>query len=146
MGNITPANPTTTPWMNQNVPNMKYVAYANILAGAQGMVAWLTKRGCITYANQGDLSGYMSQLQQYCYLGCVGNTDPSNNQTITQGNYTAYQSGISGYLVKLASVTPDPPSWWSLLTTSDQALLAAGGITAAAVGATAWYTGNLPRW
>lgn len=111
-GNVTPSASQIAAgisWMTQNVPNMRYIVYPSAVAGAQGMLSWLSSRGVLPYAEAGDLSGYMGRLQAGCYLGCVGNTDPSSNDPITQQSYTNYQNGIASWMAKLANVVPAPP-------------------------------------
>ena len=127
LGNVTPSAAQVAAgiaWMTQNVPNMKYIAYANPVAGAQGMMGWIRGHGLLPYAEQGDLAGYVQQLQNGCYLGCVGNTDPSNGKAITTQDYANYSSGISAWMSKLAGVTPTAPPM--PLDWGDVALGAAG--------------------
>jgi hypothetical protein len=112
LGNITPSASQLNAgiaWMTQNVPNMKFISYPNAVAGAAGMMGWIRSHGLLPYAESGDLSGYTGRLQAGCYLGCVGNTDPSNGQPITAQAYTNYQSGIAAWMTKLAKVKPVAP-------------------------------------
>lgn len=109
-GNVTPT-PTQLAqgiaWMNQNLP-MKYIAYADPVAGAAGMLGWLQLHGLLSYASSGDLDGYTQALRSGCYLGCVGNTDPTGH-TVSQTDYDNYRAGIAAYMKSLASVTPVAP-------------------------------------
>ena len=112
-GNTTPSTSQLAagvPWMTQGVRNMKYLAFPDPVSGARSMVQWVTSRGLLPYAEANDLAGYVGRLQAGCYLGCVGNVDPSTGSEITAQDYANYQSGIAGWMQRLAGVTPvDPP-------------------------------------
>ena len=143
MGNVTPSQGQISAgisWMNQNLP-MKYIAFSDIVAGSRAMVNWIIARGALPAANSGDLVGYMSKLQASCYLGCIGNTDPTGH-TVTAADYAGYQSGIASRMSTLATVTPEMPSWWEVLSPADIAL-GTTAVAAAAVGAIAL---TRPEW
>jgi hypothetical protein len=136
-GNVTPTAAQVsggTPWMTQNVKNMKYLAFGDPVSGAKAMVAWLSARGLLTFATQGNLQGYMGQLQTSCYLGCVGNTDPSTGIAISANDYSNYQAGISSWMSKLNGVTPVPPPMPGALSMTDYAIIGAAlaGVSAVA--------------
>jgi len=143
MGNTTPSPAQVKAgisWMNQGLP-MQYIAFPDIVAGSRDMVNWLSRRGALPYANSGDLAGYMARLQASCYLGCIGNTDPTGH-TVTAADYSGYQSGIATRMATLATVTPEMPSWWEILSPFDIAL-GTTALAAAAVGAVAIVK---PEW
>jgi hypothetical protein len=128
-GNVTPSAAQLAAgieWDTQGVPNMKYTVFPNAVAGAKGMLAWLAPRGLLAAATANDLDTYMALLQSGCYLGCVGNVDPSTGQVITAAAYTNYRAGIVSWMSKLSGVVPvaPPGSGWSL----SEKLLAAAAL------------------
>jgi len=121
-------------WMDQGfVGQMQYISYPSLIAGCAGMVSFIKAYGAIPYAQNGDLPGYMGRLQARCYLGCVGNVDPTTNRPIPAYSYVAYQAGIASYMAKLANVTPEIPAWWNFLTPLDWTFTAAGVVGVAAL-------------
>jgi hypothetical protein len=134
-GNVTPSAAQLAAgirWMNQNVPGMKYIAYADPISGAKGMLGWLSAHGLLAPAAAGDLTGYMAQLRAGCYLGCIGLTDPTGH-TISQTDYDNYQAGISTWMSKLSGVVPAPPQLGSSVGRNVAilaAILTAGGLAA----------------
>jgi hypothetical protein len=132
-------------WMTQGVANMKYLAFPDPVSGARSMVQWVTSHGLLPYAEANDLAGYTARLQAGCYLGCVGNTDPSTGHPITQQAYTNYQAGIAGWMQRLANVIPVAPSMPATPTTLATAfLLGSATLAAGAVGAFYVTHGRLP--
>lgn len=142
-GNVTPSAAQLAAgisWMTQNVPNMKYIAYDNAVDGAKGMLGWIRSHGLLPFAEAGDLAGYVGQLEKGCYLGCVGNTDPSNGKPITADNYAAYQRGIASWMAKLSGVMPVlPPMPWNWKDVA----VAGVGVIALGLAATAFLR---PDW
>ena len=115
-GNVTPSPAQVAvgiPWMNQGLSAMKFISFSDPISGAKAMMGWIQSRGLLSYAEQGDLSGYVGRLQAGCYLGCVGNTDPVRGVAISQQDYDNYRAGISSWMAKLSSVTPVPPPFVS---------------------------------
>jgi hypothetical protein len=111
-GNVTPSASQIAAgidWMTQNVPNMRFISYSDPVSGAKGMLGWLQTHGLLAYAAANDLTGYMGKLSAGCYLGCIGNTDPSNGRTISQTDYDNYRAGISAWMSKLSKVAPAAP-------------------------------------
>ena len=140
MGNVTPSAAQLAAgisWMTQGVPNMKYIAYPDAVSGAKGMLGWIQSHGLLPYAEAGDLAGYAAKLQAGCYLGCVGNIDPSNGKPITQQAYASYEAGISSWMSKLSGVAPVVPpmpnGFWQ------KALIAAASLTVAGAVAVVVY-------
>jgi hypothetical protein len=136
MGNVTPSAAQIAAgisWMTQGVPNMRFIAYPDAVSGARGMLGWLQGHGLLPYAEANDLVGYTARLAAGCYLGCIGSTDPSNGQTITQANYNSYAGGIASWMQKLQNVQPlaPPGAPWSFPTTK-RVLLVVGIVGAAA--------------
>jgi len=129
MGNVTPtpAQAASGDWMDQGLP-MKYIAYPDPISGAKGMIGWLTSHGLIASAEAGDLDSYINGLQSGCYLGCVGNTDPTGH-TVSQADYDNYRAGIASWIAKLQGVTPvSPPGAWQRYVIPGLALAAAGAV------------------
>jgi len=110
-GNVTPTQSQLAagvPWMDQGIHGMKYIAFPDPVSGAQAMLGWLSSHGLLAYAQNGDLDGYMAKLRAGCYLGCIGNTDPTGH-TVSQTDYDNYRAGIASYMSKLSGVTPVTP-------------------------------------
>jgi hypothetical protein len=126
-------------WMNQGLP-MKYIAYGSLLAGAVDVRSWAQHRGYYASLYAGDLDGYMSRLRATCFLGCIGNTDPTGH-LVTQADYDAYRAGIAGRIPKLLATTPAviAPQGW----TTGQKVAAGLGVAALAAGA-AYAAGYRP--
>jgi hypothetical protein len=142
-GNITPSATQIAhgiAWMTQNVPNMQYIAYPSAASGAASFVRFLQTRGLLTAALTGSIAAYEAALVAACYLGCVGNVDPSTGKTITQASYDTYASGISSYVSKLGAVTPTPPPLVPPTSNPGTTLLEVGGAIAAA--SSLWYAGE----
>lgn len=144
MGNVTPTAAQVaagTPWMDQGIAGMKYIAYPDATSGAAGMLAWLNARGLLNAASNGDLDTYMSLLQSGCYLGCVGNTDPTGH-TVSSTDYANYRAGITTWMNKLSGVTPvAPPSstqWGPVAAGLGIAAVGVGGAYYLATGRAPW--------
>jgi len=134
-GNVTPTAGQVAagiPWDDQGIKGMKYIVFPDAVSGAKGMLGWLQGHGLLAYATANDLQGYTNQLRSGCYLGCIGNTDPTGH-TVSQQDYNNYQAGIASWMKTLQSVQPvAPPS--ASLPLGDLALAAAGLIAAAGLG------------
>ena len=138
-GNVTPSTnqiKAGISWMTQGVANMKYIAFDSPIDGARAMINWLQTRGLLQYATANDLPGYTARLAATCYLGCIGNTDPSRGVPVSQTDYNNYQAGIASWMKTLSSVTPQVPPGVAIPWT-DVALIATG-VTALAAGVLAF--------
>jgi len=148
MGNVTPSQQQVNAgisWITYpNIRNMRYVAYSSPIGGAQAMVGWLSAHGALSYASSGDLNGYMGRLQAACYLGCVGNVDPSTGQPVGSTEYANYRAGIAGYMQKFANVVPVPPP--IPLTTFDKVLVGGAALTVAGAAVAFWKPEYLTGW
>jgi hypothetical protein len=140
-GNVTPSTGQINAgisWMDQGISGMRYIAYEDPLSGASDYITFLEKRGLFQYAASGDLVGYTNRLAQICYLGCIGNTDPTGH-TVSSADYTNYQSGISGWMSRLSGVQPIAPP--SVIATAGSSLgfaLVGGAVILGAAGLAAW--------
>ncbi len=108
---------------------LHFRAFASPTAGAAAMVAWLARRGCLPYAEAGDLDGFVAALERSCYLGCL---PPSGSAS--QADYDSYRRAIAARMRELSGVTPAPSpggtlAWW---------------VAAASVTFLAWSAGWLP--
>lgn len=116
-------------WMNQGLP-MKYISYGSLLASAVDVRKWAQSRGYYAPMFSGDLDGYVARLQATCFLGCVGQTDPTGH-LVTQADYDAYKAAIASFIPKLMATTPaviapsSGPSWGGIFAGG---LLAVGGV------------------
>lgn len=139
MGNVTPSAAQLAAgidWMTQGVPGMKYIAYPDAVAGAKGMLGWLSSHGLLAYATANDLTGYMNALRAGCYLGCIGLVDGTGH-TVSQTDYDNYRAGIATWMAKLSGVAPvAPPSGSTTRWPASHIALAAAG--AAAAGFLGW--------
>ena len=138
-GNVTPSTGQLNAgaqWMSQGIAGMKYLSFSDPISGAKAMLGWLSARGLLARASANDLAGYMALLQSGCYLGCIGNTDPTGH-TVSSTDYANYQAGISSRIAALSKVTPVAPpmpnGFWQ------NALIAAAGLTVAGAVAVAVY-------
>ncbi len=129
-GNVTPYSDSED-WITQGVRNMRYDAFPNGLKGAKAMMDWLSRHGALDPASRGDYAGYMQALQNGCYLGCIGNTDPSDGHTIGQSDYDTYGANLGAIAESLRGVTPVPPGFFSAHPTLKMGLKILGGVAAA---------------
>ena len=116
-------------YMTQGVTGMKYIAFSDGISGAASMLAWLNNRELLSAASNGDLDTYMSLLQSGCYLGCIGNTDPTGH-TVSTTDYANYRAGIASWMNKLSGVVPVMPStmqWGPVAAALGIAALGVGG-------------------
>jgi hypothetical protein len=135
VGNVTTANPNVDDWMLQGSNPIKFRAFPDLASGAAAMVAWLSTRGVLPFAYAGDIAGYVGQLAAHCYLGCIGNTDPTGH-TVSQDDYNNYQAAIAARTNSYLAITPIyPPSASKGPTNAGAALIlgAAAVVTFAAV-------------
>jgi hypothetical protein len=83
---------------------LHFKPYGSIAAGASDFVDYLTKRGLLPFAENGDLQGYVDRLQA---IGYAGNAD-----------YGAYASGMRSWLHRLGGVVPAFPMSQAVLAGS----------------------------
>ena len=131
-GNVTPTPAQAISGdyvMHDNTGSMRYRAFGDPYSGAAVMVDWLKSHGVLGPAENGDLAGYMAQLQAGSYLGTVGLTDGSGH-TVSQDDYTNYQNAIASLMAQYANVTPvAPPGQWKRFI-APAMLIALGGTAA----------------
>ena len=138
-GNVTPSGGQLAAgitWMDQGISGMKYIARTDAVSGGKDMLGWLQSHGLLGYAAAGDLTSYMGQLRSGCYLGCIGQTDPTG-WTVSQTDYDNYQAGISSWMRTLAGVQPVAPPGGSLPSSAVRNVVLVVGILG--LGAAAAY-------
>lgn len=122
-------------YVQQGSLAMHFQAFDSLTDGAAAMVSWLTSRGALPFALNGDLTGYVGALAKGCYLGCIGKQAEQSDGTtraVTQADYDAYQAGIQGRINSLGLLAIPIPQGDSLFP----AIAAAGVIAAAGFVAT----------
>ena len=80
---------------------LDFRAYADLAAGAHDQLRLLNKNGVLTFADAGDLDGYIEALAQSCYVGC---------RTATYDPYPAYKRAMDGLTTQLLQITPTMPT------------------------------------
>lgn len=140
-GNLTTNGGT---YVLQGKLSLHFQAFDSMQDGAAAMVAWLSTRGALPYALQGDLQGYVQALAKGCYLGCIGQVaqqSDGSSRAVTQGDYDTYRAGIQGRITQLGLLSiPLPAAGMSFGTA-----LAAGAAIVAVGGAFA-YTARREGW
>jgi hypothetical protein len=129
LGNLTASSGQN--YVMQGSLSLHFQAFDSLTDGAAAMVAWLSSRGALPYALNGDLAGYVAALAKGCYLGCIGNQaqqSDGSTRAVTQQDYNNYQAGIQARINSLGLLTIPIPQGNSLLpAVAAAAAIAAGG-------------------
>lgn len=91
LGNIT-AGSTSQNWVFLPGNSLHFRAYDSITTGAISFMSWLNSHGCLPYADENDLTGYVNALQAGGYFGST--------------SAATYQAGMQAYLTKYAGLVP----------------------------------------
>jgi len=90
LGNITASNTTTQSWVQQTTTgeaaSLHFLAFDSLDEGASYFFHWLDSHGLLTYANAGNLDGYVARLAQINYAGSA--------------DYNAYKRGMATWINK----------------------------------------------